>query len=135
MQGFPTESYRNRSVSKDIAHQFCVQVYAAEVPDSRALDRVEQLIEREKPAHTTYHLCRIEANMRVGFQARIGIDSIVGHSGDDVVTGISTLGMGSILPGETGTKIGKNVRIGQSKIEQVKKASGGEKLTADHSPK
>jgi len=101
---------------EDIAHHFCVQVYAADVPDTRALDEVDRLIMQEKPAHTTYHLCRIEANMRVGFQARIGIDSIVGHTGSDLVTGDARLGMGSILPAEEGTKIGKNVRVGFSKI-------------------
>lgn len=113
---------------EDIAHHFCVQVYAADVPDERSMDAVERLIDREKPAHTTYHLCRIGANMRVGFQARIGIDSIVGHAGDDIITGSARLGTGSILPAEEGTKIGKNVRIGYSKITEQNKESGGGKL-------
>jgi hypothetical protein len=38
---------------------------------------VRAVIEREKPAHTTYHLCVIEPRMRVGAQARLGIDTIV----------------------------------------------------------
>jgi len=36
------------------------------------------VIEREKPAHTAYHLCVIQPGFRVGFQARLGIDAVVG---------------------------------------------------------
>jgi hypothetical protein len=38
---------------------------------------VQRILDDEKPAHTEYHLCLIEPRMRVGFQARIGVDSIV----------------------------------------------------------
>src|SRR5262249_5761152 len=61
----------------DVAHRFCVQVYAAHLPDARAREQVVRVLDREKPAHTDYHLCVIEPRMRVGFQARVGIDSIV----------------------------------------------------------
>jgi phage tail-like protein len=111
---------------EDIAHHFHVQVYAADVPDARSMEQVKMLVEREKPAHTTYHLGRIEANMRVGSQARIGIDSIVGHAGRAVVTGAARLGSGSILPAEEGLKIGKSVRIGYSKMIGEEDKDGGD---------
>lgn len=61
----------------DIVHHFCVQVYADQAARPGVIDRVRQVLEREKPAHTSYHLCVVEARMRVGFQARLGIDTIV----------------------------------------------------------
>jgi phage tail-like protein len=62
---------------EDVAHRFCVHVYAAELTSASALENVRAVIEREKPAHTRYHLRIVEPCMRVGVQARIGVDSIV----------------------------------------------------------
>ncbi len=61
----------------DLAHRFCVQVYCAELTRPGALADARAVIEREKPAHTDYHLCVIEPRMRVGVQARVGLDTIV----------------------------------------------------------
>ena len=61
----------------DVAHRFCVHVYCAELRHPGTLDTARAVLEREKPAHTEYHLCVIEPRMRVGAQARIGIDAIV----------------------------------------------------------
>ena len=58
-------------------HCFTARVYAAEASGPDALDRVRKVLDREKPAHTAYHLCRIEPTMRVGMQAVVGIDTIV----------------------------------------------------------
>lgn len=62
---------------EDMAHRFCVQVYCAELRRPGALENVRTVIEREKPAHTDYHLCVIEPRMRVGAQACIGVDTII----------------------------------------------------------
>ncbi len=59
------------------AHCFTVRVYAAQVSSAAGLDRVRRVLDREKPAHTAYHLCRIEPSMRVGQQAVLGVDTIV----------------------------------------------------------
>ena len=64
---------------EDLAYRFCVQVYCAELARPGALEDVLAVLEREKPAHTDYNLCVIEPRMRVGVQARVGIDSIVGE--------------------------------------------------------
>ena len=37
-----------------------------------------ELVDREKPAHTAYRVCLADADMRVGMNARVGVDSIVG---------------------------------------------------------
>jgi phage tail-like protein len=59
------------------AHCFTARVYAAEASSLAGLDRVRRVLDREKPAHTAYHLCRIEPTMRVGQQAVLGVDTIV----------------------------------------------------------
>ena len=46
------------------------------------------MIEREKPAHTAYHLCVIEPRMRVGSQARIGVDAIIAQGPPAVQLGM-----------------------------------------------
>jgi phage tail-like protein len=97
------------------AHHFCVQLHAASVPDPQAIERVRQIIEREKPAHTSYHLCLLEPRMRVGFQARIGVDTIVG-GGDHgpVIGGDAPLGHETVLPEESRPPaMGRDARVGR----------------------
>jgi phage tail-like protein len=67
---------------EDVAHRFRVGVYCAELTGTDTLSTVRQVLDREKPAHTTYELCVIEPAMRVGVQARVGMDAIVGRGGD-----------------------------------------------------
>jgi phage tail-like protein len=62
----------------DVAHRFCVWVNCADLNFPGALNAVRQVIDREKPAHTVYHLCPVEPRFRVGIQARVGIDSVIG---------------------------------------------------------
>ena len=62
---------------EETAHRFCVFVYRAELTKRRGVQDVKAVLEREKPAHTEYHLCVIEPRMRVGVQARVGIDTVV----------------------------------------------------------
>lgn len=71
----------------DVAHHFCVQVYCAELNRPGVLDNVVTVLEKEKPAHTTYHLCVIEPKLRVGVQAQVGIDAIVGHGPPEMQVG------------------------------------------------
>jgi phage tail-like protein len=64
---------------EDLAHTFCVEVYGSELKQGGALQSVRALLDREKPAHTVYGLSVIEPGMNVGWQARIGVDSILGN--------------------------------------------------------
>ena len=59
---------------EDVAHQFTVQISSAELRCPEAVARVRRVLDREKPAHTDYHLCTIQPRMRVGFQAMVGLD-------------------------------------------------------------
>jgi hypothetical protein len=73
------------------------------------------VIEREKPAHTVYHLCVIEPKMRVGFQARIGIDTVVaGPIRPSSLGGQTRLGKETALGGAAAGRIGERSRIGIS---------------------
>jgi phage tail-like protein len=62
---------------EDVAHRFCVHVYESELRSPGALENVRAVIEREKPAHTSFHLRVIKPRMRVGVQSSIGVDTIV----------------------------------------------------------
>lgn len=104
---------------EDVAHHFCVQVYAADLPERGEVERVRAVLDREKPAHTTYHLCLITPRMRVGFQARLGIDTIIGGAPADLVLGEARpLGIDTALPNEPDRRdgaraMGQDARVGR----------------------
>ncbi len=64
----------------EFVHHFVVQVYAADLQGNEHRGRIEHIIEREKPAHTSFELCVLEPTLRVGLQATLGVDAIVSHS-------------------------------------------------------
>lgn len=63
---------------EDVAHRFCVDIHCADLRLPRTLDDVRAVLDREKPAHTVYSLRLIQPRMRVGVQARVGVDTVVG---------------------------------------------------------
>jgi hypothetical protein len=79
-------------------------VPAAQVPLAAQRQALRDLIEAEKPAHTDFQLCLVEPRMRVGVQARVGIDSIVAgpvpamRLGTGEPGGDSSLGGGAAMP-------------------------------------
>jgi hypothetical protein len=104
----------------ETAHVFTVMVPAAQVPDPRQRAALQRVVEAEKPAHTNFHLCFVEARMRVGFQARLGIDSIVAGPPQPMdLTGTvleldSYLGAGD-CDGRAG-RVGQRARIGRDAV-------------------
>ncbi len=80
----------------DVAYQFSVEVYRSQVMRPEALARLEAVVAQEKPAHTSYHLCVIDPNFRVGFQNRLGIDTVVGGPPRSLA-----LGTGQVLGKDT----------------------------------
>jgi len=85
----------------DVAHRFCVQVHAAQVAAPGALDAVNSVLAQEAPAHTSYHLCVLPPRMRVGFQARLGLDTVVGGPTPDLnlaAASATTAVSGGVLP-------------------------------------
>jgi phage tail-like protein len=102
----------------DVANQFCVQVYQGQLKCADTLPQVRAIIEREKPAHTTYHLCILEPRMRVGFQARVGIDTVIAGPPSTISLGEGlTLGAGALGGEPTGqvgswSQVGLTTRVG-----------------------
>ncbi|HET9347347.1 MAG TPA: phage tail protein [Candidatus Limnocylindrales bacterium] len=83
----------------DLAHRFRVEAYEADLPTAELQAAVRAVIDREKPAHTDYDLCLIGARMRVGRQARLGIDTIVaGPPAPLVLDDAVRLGIDGVLP-------------------------------------
>ena len=102
----------------DLAHHFVVRVYGAELPLEGGLARVRSVIDREKPAHTTYDLCTIDASMRVGAQARTGIDTIVAGKpmatllGNGWEMGADSVLSASVDDRRVGARIGVGAKVG-----------------------
>jgi phage tail-like protein len=69
---------KGASLFDDLAHRFCVQIHCGELKRPGALADARAIVESEKPAHTVAHVCLIQPRMRVGAQARVGIDTVVG---------------------------------------------------------
>jgi phage tail-like protein len=94
----------------EVAHRFCVYVYRG--TSGAQKQAVAGVVDREKPAHTSYHLCTIEPRMRVGFQARVGIDTVVGGPPDPSPLGDPDSADGMALGRENRLRIGVHSRIG-----------------------
>jgi phage tail-like protein len=109
----------------DMAYQFTVQVHQGQVQDERKLQAVQAVIEREKPAHTAHHLCIVKPMMRIGFQARLGIDTAV--AGPSLPTRFGGMSMpqeemvlGGPQPGEMGVmaRAGMSTYLTEGSIDQ-----------------
>lgn len=72
---------------EELANRFCVNVYAADLTGPDTLDELQRLVERERPAETASHVCVIGPRARVGFQARLGVDAIVGAGPERLTLG------------------------------------------------
>jgi len=94
----------------DTAHRFSVFMPAYRADDTALRTEVRRIIDAEKPAHTDYHLCLVEPDLRVGFQAQVGVDTIVGGPPPPLRLGSALLGIEANLPAPSGVA----VRIGQS---------------------
>jgi len=98
---------------EDVAFQFSVLVYRGQLNCPATQQLAVSLIENWKPAHTAYQLCILEAQMRVGFQARVGIETLVAGPPPAVRLGESVgLGVGTLLGGQATGRIGAQSQLG-----------------------
>lgn len=96
-----------------VAHQFSVEVFRSQVTCPESLAKVRTIIDQEKPAHTAYHLCIIDPRFRVGFQSRVGIDTVVAGPPRSLALGSDqTLGFDSSLAGPPPSLLGSESRLG-----------------------
>jgi phage tail-like protein len=89
----------------DEAYRFCVVVDACRLRQPGLLDELRRIIDREKPAHTDYRVDVIAPELRIGLQARVGIDTIVG---DEQAGGLvdARLGVESRLAADGVARVG-----------------------------
>lgn len=110
------------------AYQFTVfvpqrgQISTDPQADQLQRQTVQRIIEMSKPAHTLAYLQMTRPRFRVGIQAFIGKDTVVGSYPDTIIEGQSKLGYDTALgqtPDEKGSpdmRIGKNSRIGANTL-------------------
>ncbi len=67
-----------RDLFHTYAHHFRVFVPAAWVRTAEDEQMVRRAVDAEKPLHTAYDLCLVEARFRIGVQATLGLDTIIG---------------------------------------------------------
>ena len=100
----------------DTAHLFTVVVAGARCCDTQQRQALREAIDAEKPAHTDYHLCFADARMRVGYQARLGVDAIVGEGPPPLHLDGTTLGRDSYLGGDSAARVGAGSRVGHNAV-------------------
>lgn len=86
-----------------VAYRFAVQLYPGEVECAGKLDQIRAIVDREKPAHTVYTLCVIKPGLRIGYQARLGVDTLLGGGPVPGRLGETPLVLGGPLPSHLGT--------------------------------
>jgi phage tail-like protein len=79
------------------ANRFTVFFLADPYQASAVAARVRAIVERDKPAHTDATICPVLPRLRVGVQARVGVDTAVGAVSHLVLNRLATLGYDSIL--------------------------------------
>lgn len=91
----------------DVAHRFCVQIYRGGRYSENLVTQVRAFLDREKPAHTDYHLSVIEPRMRIGLQARVGIDTVLAGAPEASKLGAPG-GTEFVLAGEPAGRVGES---------------------------
>jgi hypothetical protein len=104
------------------AHKFSVFVPACRYRSEIDERKIRGLIDSEKPAHTEYTLCSVEARFRVGMQSTVGFDTMVGAYPRLVLNRSATLGYDTLLgrapeaEGPSTIKVGERSRVGVNAV-------------------
>jgi hypothetical protein len=98
----------------DLAHRIAIRLYRGATYSEQAVASVEEIVAREKPAHVAHEICVVEPRMRIGFQTRIGIDSIVAAPPAPDILSVTGTAEGLRLGGEPAGRIGISGEIGQT---------------------
>jgi len=110
----PQEDYAEH-LFEDVAHQFTVRLYRGATHSEDAIAAARAVLDAERPSHTAYHLCVIEPRLRVGVQARLGIDAIVAGGREPTLLNDTETG-GLVLDGPPAGRLGESTRIGQTHL-------------------
>lgn len=99
----------------DAAHRITVMIPAGQAQDAAVRARLREVIAAEVPAHVIFDVCFIEPRLRIGMQARIGIDAVIAGEPAPLRLSEAHLGEDSRLGSrsERGVGAGPNFYIGQ----------------------
>jgi phage tail-like protein len=98
------------------AHRFSVFVPARVRESDGERRSLEQLLEREAPAHALWDVRYVEPRFRVGVQATLGLDSVVARTPRDVHLGAGVLGRGTVLSAPPARRGGPKLRVGEARV-------------------
>jgi phage tail-like protein len=104
------------------AHQFTVFVPQRECGSEVQRQTLERIVEMAKPAHTQGQIRLVEPRFRVGVQAFVGLDTVIGRYPDQVIAGQGQLGYDTMLGpsadevGPPTMRVGVRSRIGSSTL-------------------
>ena len=107
----PQEEYA-RALFADVAHQFTVRLYRGAAFSDQTLSDAGAVVARHAPAHAAYHVCIVEPYLRVGVQARVGIDAILGDPAAASKAHDAASGGGLVLGGEAPGRLGRDSELG-----------------------
>jgi hypothetical protein len=89
--------------------------------DADRAAEVRAVLDREKPAHTVYELCQPDDRMRVGIQARLGVDAFVAGTPEPWVIGRTGSGplRPNVLPVDPRpATVGRDARVGRTHLRK-----------------
>ena len=101
----------------DAAYRFDVLVPRHRASDPAVVKLIRRILDREKPAHTEYCLCLFESELRVGLQALVGVDTIVGGSEPGVRLDATRLDFALVGPlDERAPRVGLSMSVGSTAL-------------------
>ena len=104
------------------AHGFPVYIPTRRCLDDTQRQTIRRIVEMAKPAHTDAHVEIAEPLFRIGVQARVGVNTLVGRYPEGVTLDVDELGTATVLgPSEAESlpptlTIGVRSRIGSSTL-------------------
>lgn len=99
------------------AHQLAVFVPAVCVADPTQRRALRQLLALEAPAHVQVHLHEVVPRFRVGVQAMLGLDAVIGWRARAPRLDENPLGRATVLDGERGGDRGRaSLRVGARRV-------------------
>lgn len=96
------------------AHKLSVFVPAACVRDQSLARALKRLIDLERPAHVEAQVIAVEPRFRVGVQAMLGLDAVIGWRAAPVELDKGTLGRATVLSGAIDPR--PRFRVGGARI-------------------
>jgi phage tail-like protein len=100
----------------NFAHKFTVFVPAQYVEDPTWRRALLNLLEAERPAHTSYSLEIAGPRFRIGVQSTIGLNSVVGRYPRGVKLGETPIGPASVIDSAVNRRLGPSLEVGTTRI-------------------